>query len=162
RSGRSARWSEPRRGSQTPTAVRRPRRRWPTRFGRSFAIPPSATGSPGGWPSWPGRGGPASRRGSNGASGSRRGGGSSRRAWQRFCQAVASTLPLILVFEDLQWAAPALLEFVEQLVDWSTGVPLLVLCTARPELYDRSQGWGGGKRASTTIGLSPLSAPETV
>jgi tetratricopeptide (TPR) repeat protein len=83
-------------------------------------------------------------------------------AWQRFFQAVASTIPLILVFEDLQWAAPALLEFVEQLVDWSTGVPLLVLCTARPELYDRSQGWGGGKRASTTIGLSPLSAPETV
>jgi tetratricopeptide (TPR) repeat protein len=83
-------------------------------------------------------------------------------AWQRFFQAVASTLPLILVFEDLQWAAPALLDFVEQLVDWSTGVPLLVLCTARPELYDRSQGWGGGKRASTTIGLAPLSAQETV
>jgi tetratricopeptide (TPR) repeat protein len=83
-------------------------------------------------------------------------------SWQRFFQAVASTLPLILVFEDLQWAAPALLDFVEQLVDWSTGVPLLVLCTARPELYDRSPGWGGGKRASTTIGLSPLSAQETV
>ena len=62
----------------------------------------------------------------------------------------------MLVIEDLHWADDALLEFVEHLVDWSSGVPLLVVCTARPELYERHPGWGGGKRNSTTVSLSPL------
>ena len=36
-------------------------------------------------------------------------------------------------------------------------MPLLLLCTARPELFERQPGWGGGKRNATTISLSPLS-----
>ena len=82
-------------------------------------------------------------------------------AWQRFIEAVAAQRPLIAVFEDLHWADEQLLAFVEHLVDWSTGVPLLVLCTARPELYERSPGWGGGKRNSNTISLSPLGPENT-
>ena len=82
-------------------------------------------------------------------------------AWQRFLEGVAAGRPLIAVFEDLHWADNQLLAFVEHLVDWSTGVPLLVLCTARPELYERSAGWGGGKRNSNTISLSPLGPENT-
>ena len=52
----------------------------------------------------------------------------------------------MLVFEDLHWADDGLLDFVDHLVDWASGVPLLVLCTARPELLDRRPDWGGGKR----------------
>jgi class 3 adenylate cyclase/tetratricopeptide (TPR) repeat protein len=82
-------------------------------------------------------------------------------AWRRFLEAIASKAPLVLVFEDLHWADDAMLEFVEHLVDWSTGVPLLVICTARPELYERRPGWGGGKRNSTTASLTPLTTNET-
>ncbi len=82
-------------------------------------------------------------------------------AWRRFIEGIASERPLVLVFEDLHWADDALVAFVEHLVDWSTDVPLLVLCSARPELYERHQGWGGGKRNSNTISLSPLGADET-
>jgi class 3 adenylate cyclase/tetratricopeptide (TPR) repeat protein len=82
-------------------------------------------------------------------------------AWRRFLEAVASKDPLVLVFEDLHWADQAMLDFVEHLVDWSTGVAVLVICTARPELYERTQGWGGGKRNSNTVSLSPLTATET-
>ena len=82
-------------------------------------------------------------------------------AWRRFVEGVAAQRPLILVFEDLHWADDALLAFVEHLVDWSTDVPLLVLCTARPELYEGHPGWGGGKRNSNTISLSPLAAVDT-
>ncbi|MGZ4419641.1 MAG: adenylate/guanylate cyclase domain-containing protein, partial [Gaiellaceae bacterium] len=82
-------------------------------------------------------------------------------AWRRFVEGVAAQRPLILVFEDLHWADDALLAFVEHLVDWTAGVPLLVLCTARPELYENHPGWGGGKRNSNTISLSPLGADET-
>jgi class 3 adenylate cyclase/tetratricopeptide (TPR) repeat protein len=82
-------------------------------------------------------------------------------AWRRFIEGIASERPLVLVFEDLHWADDALVEFVEHLVDWSTDVPLLVLCSARPELYERHPGWGGGKRNSNTVSLSPLGADET-
>ena len=53
---------------------------------------------------------------------------------------------LVLVFEDLHWADEDLLDFVDDLVEWSTDVPLLVLVTARPDLLERRAGWGGGKR----------------
>jgi class 3 adenylate cyclase/tetratricopeptide (TPR) repeat protein len=82
-------------------------------------------------------------------------------AWRAFLEGVASQRPLVLVFEDLHWADDALLAFIEHLVDWSSGLPLLVVCTARPELYERQAGWSGGKRNSTTIGLSPLAPAET-
>jgi class 3 adenylate cyclase/tetratricopeptide (TPR) repeat protein len=81
-------------------------------------------------------------------------------AWRRFLEAVASPYPLVLVFEDLHWADVPMLEFIDHLVEWSTGVSLLVLCAARPELYDRHPTWGGGKRNSATIALYRLSERE--
>jgi tetratricopeptide (TPR) repeat protein len=67
----------------------------------------------------------------------------------------------VLVFEDLHWADDSLLDFIDHLVDWAAGVPLLVVCTARPELLARRPGWGGGKPNAATISLSPLSDDET-
>jgi class 3 adenylate cyclase/tetratricopeptide (TPR) repeat protein len=82
-------------------------------------------------------------------------------AWRRFLEAVASMHSLVLVVEDLHWADPALFAFLEHLVEWAVDVPLMVVCTARPELFEVQPGWGGGKRNSTTISLSPLSDQET-
>ena len=81
-------------------------------------------------------------------------------AWRRFFEALAQRRPLVLVFEDLQWADDNLLDFVDYLVDWVTDSPLLVLATARPELLERRAGWGGGKANSATVSLSPLSEEE--
>ena len=67
----------------------------------------------------------------------------------------------MLVFEDLHWADDALLSFLEHLADWSQGVPLLVLCTARPELQEAHPSWAAGLRNATTINLAPLSDEET-
>ena len=82
-------------------------------------------------------------------------------AWRRFLEGLAATRPSVLVFEDLHWADEALLAFLEYLAEWAEGVPLLVLCTARPELYERHPGWAGGIRNATTINLPPLSDQET-
>jgi len=82
-------------------------------------------------------------------------------AWRMFFEHLAAQHPLVLVFEDLHWADVALLEFLEYLLDWTIGVSILVLVTADPEFYDRNPGWGGGKRSSTTIVLSPLPEKET-
>jgi class 3 adenylate cyclase/tetratricopeptide (TPR) repeat protein len=82
-------------------------------------------------------------------------------AWRRFFEAMAERRPLVLVFEDLHWADDALLDFVDELVDRSTDVPLLVVATARPDLYERRASWGGGKRNALTITLAPLEDAET-
>ncbi len=93
-------------------------------------------------------------------------GGSDRReeaftAWRRFFEQLADDRPLVLVFEDLHWADDNLLDFVDHLVDWASDVPLLLVCTARPELLTRRSGWGGGKPNALTISLSSLSDDDT-
>jgi len=82
-------------------------------------------------------------------------------AWRRFFEAVGEERPLVLVFEDLHWADEGLLDFVDGLADRVSGVPLLVLCSARPELLERRPGWGGGKRNSATVSLAPLTDDDT-
>jgi tetratricopeptide (TPR) repeat protein len=74
---------------------------------------------------------------------------------------MAEQRPVVLVFEDLHWADDTLLDFVDELVDWLTDVPLLVVSTARPELLERRPGWGGGKLDATTLALTPLSDDQT-
>ncbi len=74
---------------------------------------------------------------------------------------MAEQHPLVLVFDDLQWADEGLLDFVDHLVDWASGVPILVLATTRPELLEQRPGWGGGKPNATTLSLSPLSDEDT-
>ena len=82
-------------------------------------------------------------------------------AWRRFFEELAERRPAVLVFEDLHWADADLLDFIDHLVDWAEDIPLLCVCTARPELFDRRPGWGGGKPNASTISLSPLSDEET-
>ena len=82
-------------------------------------------------------------------------------AWRRYFEELAAERPLVLVFEDLHWADDNLLEFVDHLVDWAAAVPLLVVCTARPELLTRRPDWGGGKPNALTVSLSALSDDDT-
>ncbi|SCF02637.1 Double zinc ribbon [Micromonospora purpureochromogenes] len=77
-------------------------------------------------------------------------------AWRRFLLALAARRPTVLVFEDLHWADDAMLRFVELLGAAARDVPLLLLCTARPELVDRDPSWAGTITGSVTITLPPL------
>jgi class 3 adenylate cyclase/tetratricopeptide (TPR) repeat protein len=86
--------------------------------------------------------------------------GDSAPAWRAFFESLAERRPLVMVFEDMHWADDGLLDFIDHLVDWATGVPILAIATARPELLDRRQAWGGGKLNVSTIALTPLSDEE--
>ena len=44
---------------------------------------------------------------------------------------ISEQRPVVLVFEDLQWADPSLLEFIDHLLEWSRSRPIFVL-DARP------------------------------
>jgi class 3 adenylate cyclase/tetratricopeptide (TPR) repeat protein len=82
-------------------------------------------------------------------------------AWRRFFEALADERPVVLVFEDLHWADEGLLDFIDHLVDWAVGVPILIVCTARPELLSVRSDWGGGKPNAATLSLSPLDDDQT-
>jgi class 3 adenylate cyclase/tetratricopeptide (TPR) repeat protein len=77
-------------------------------------------------------------------------------AWRIFFEHIASRGPTVLLFEDLQWADSGLLDFVDHLIEWSKGVPILVVTLARPELFDRRADWGVGIRQFSAIALEPL------
>ncbi len=82
-------------------------------------------------------------------------------AWRRFLEHIAEQGPTVLVFEDLHWADDAMLAFLEHLADRAEAVPLLVIGTARPELFERHPDYAAGLRNVTPINLVPLSDDET-
>ena len=82
-------------------------------------------------------------------------------AWRRFLHLVARQSPLVLVIEDLHWADPALLDFLEQLFDHPDAADLMVVVTARPALLDRRPGWGAGRPNARTVSLAPLDDQQT-
>jgi len=79
-------------------------------------------------------------------------------AWRRFLERIAEAEPAVLVFEDLHWADPGLLDFIEYLLDWSRDHRLFIMTLARPELTDLRPTWGAQKRNFVSMHLEPLSA----
>ena len=82
-------------------------------------------------------------------------------AWRTYLEQVAGSNPLVVVVEDIHWADDVLLDFLDYLVDWASGVSLLVVATTRPELLERRSSWGGGKTNASTVSLGALSDDET-
>jgi len=77
-------------------------------------------------------------------------------AARAYFEAISVEGTVVLVFEDLHWADPSLLEFVEELTDWSHNFPILVITMARPDLLERRPDWGSGRRGFTSLRLGPL------
>jgi len=82
-------------------------------------------------------------------------------AWRAFAELLSEDRPSVLVFEDLHWADETLLQFVEYLASYTDGVPLLLVATARPELYERAPGWAASARNLARVNLAPLGPAET-
>jgi class 3 adenylate cyclase/tetratricopeptide (TPR) repeat protein len=82
-------------------------------------------------------------------------------AFRRLLEQAAAERPLLVVFDDVHWGEPGLLDLIDHVATMSRGAPILVLCLGRPELLDRRPGWGGGLLNATTVLLEPLSAAET-
>lgn len=80
-------------------------------------------------------------------------------AARRFVEALGSEQPTVLGFEDLHWAEATLLDLVEYLAARVRDVPVLLLATARPELFDTRPNLGGGLSSYTALPLDALNEP---
>jgi class 3 adenylate cyclase/tetratricopeptide (TPR) repeat protein len=81
-----------------------------------------------------------------------------------FLRAVAGE-PTVIFLEDIHWADEGSLDLVSHLVAeipaGSAHPPrLLVICLARPSLFERRPGWGQGKGAYIRLDVEPLSRDD--
>jgi DNA-binding SARP family transcriptional activator len=74
-------------------------------------------------------------------------------ALRQLFEGLARRSPLVVLLEDLHWAEPTLLDFVEYLAAWPVETPLLVVCLTRPELRDERPGLGA---EAEVLRLEPL------
>ena len=79
---------------------------------------------------------------------------------RRYLERRAAASPLVLVFEDIHWAEPGLLELIAYVAEWSRA-PLMLLCLARPELREAAPAWASGLANATTLTLTSLTGEET-
>jgi tetratricopeptide (TPR) repeat protein len=83
-----------------------------------------------------------------------------RWAVRRYFELRAGDKALTLIFEDIHWAEPTLLDLIGYLSD-STQAPIFLVCLARPELLDLRPEWGRPAPNAAAINLEPLSPEET-
>jgi class 3 adenylate cyclase len=60
--------------------------------------------------------------------------GAVRVAWRRLLSSIASERPLVITVDDAHWADDEFLELLEDSAATLNGHPILLLCTARPEI----------------------------
>jgi class 3 adenylate cyclase len=80
---------------------------------------------------------------------------------RQFFEAVAREQPTVLVFEDIHWADPSLLDFIETFAVHVRGLPVMIVTLARPELLDARPGWGAGHSGYTALTLGPLTEEQS-
>lgn len=83
-------------------------------------------------------------------------------AWaaREWAEVLAREGPLVLGFEDVHWAEEALLELIEDLACRLRESQVLILCLARPELFEAYPRWGGGRVRGATVELGPLASRD--
>jgi class 3 adenylate cyclase/tetratricopeptide (TPR) repeat protein len=78
---------------------------------------------------------------------------------RKLLEAEASRQPLVVVLEDIHWAETAFLDLIVHVATTASGSPLLLLATARPDLFEHRVDWS--EQGGTLIELKPLSAEES-
>ena len=81
-------------------------------------------------------------------------------AWLRFLEEIAASGPTVVVLEDLHSADEALLAFLEYFASHVAEVPLFLLATTRPELFETHPTFAASGRVNRVV-LAPLSENET-
>lgn len=81
-------------------------------------------------------------------------------AVRRLFEHLAWERPLVVVFDDIHWAEPTLLDLIEYLSSWIRSSPVVLVCQARRELLDVRPGWSTGTPNAALIMLERLAESE--
>ena len=79
-----------------------------------------------------------------------------RQGFLALLSGLAAEGTVVLVFEDLHEANPALLDLLEELMRDARKVALMVVCVARWEFLEQRSGWAGGIPDAVTLWVEPL------
>ena len=82
-------------------------------------------------------------------------------AVRKMFESLGRDRPLVVIFDDIHWAEPTLLDLIENIADWANDAAIMLLCLARPELLEARPGWAGGKVNASSIRLEPLQEDES-
>jgi class 3 adenylate cyclase/tetratricopeptide (TPR) repeat protein len=84
-------------------------------------------------------------------------------AWgfRKLFEALAQSEPLVVVLDDIHWAEPTLLDLIEYVSTFARDAPLLLLCMARPDLFELRPGWAAPRQNAMLVALEPLAEEET-
>jgi class 3 adenylate cyclase len=77
--------------------------------------------------------------------------------WVEFVEELVAERPAVVLVEDLHWAEAPLLDVLDRLLRDVRG-PMLLIATARPELFDLHPTWASARRDASTIELESLPA----
>jgi len=79
-----------------------------------------------------------------------------RTVLRRFFEADSQKSPIVLVFEDLQYADDPSLDLIKELGEGFEGAHLVLVAVSQPKLRVRRPGWGVAEGDVTDISLGPL------
>ena len=80
---------------------------------------------------------------------------------RKLLESLAKKRPLVVVFDDVQWAEPTFLDLVQYVADWSHDAPILIVCMARPDLLEARPNWTRGDERHISLMLGPLTDDES-
>jgi predicted ATPase/class 3 adenylate cyclase len=82
-------------------------------------------------------------------------------ALRRVLEQVARQRPVVVIFDDLQWAESAFLDLLDYLVRSCRDAPILILSLARTDLLDDRSEWAARVPGATMVHLPPLTDSES-
>jgi predicted ATPase/class 3 adenylate cyclase len=77
---------------------------------------------------------------------------------RKFLEHQAAQHPLVVLFEDIHWAESAFLDLIEYVSKNTSGVPLLLLCATRPDLFEHRADWA---ERGAIVELGPLTEEQS-
>jgi class 3 adenylate cyclase/tetratricopeptide (TPR) repeat protein len=83
-------------------------------------------------------------------------------AARRFLELLSDGRPLLVLIDDIHWAEQTFLDLIRSVADTLAGVPVVLACSARPDLFDVHPEWGTGSERHRILVLQPLSEEESV
>jgi class 3 adenylate cyclase/tetratricopeptide (TPR) repeat protein len=76
-------------------------------------------------------------------------------------EVLAGRHPLVVIFDDIHWAEPIFLDFIEQVAGTAPQVPLHIICAARHDLLEERPGFLADVGSASSIDLPELSRDDT-